>query len=120
MLSPPPALGTNEAGTQPCYMLVELEFSCSPKAMKLGPCMVLKAKNSMSSLLESQKENSLNELSVEEKMGAIARLTEPHIVIEINDLILLILMLGGIGGRRRGRWRMMAGWYHRLDGHESE
>ena len=29
------------------------------------------------------------------------------------------LMLGGIGGRRRGRQRM-AGWHHRLDGHESE
>ena len=90
MLSPPPALGTNEAGTQPRYMLVELEFSCSPKAMTLGPCMVLKAKKSMSLLLESQKENSLNELSVEEKREAIARLTKPHIVIEINDLVLLI------------------------------
>ena len=90
MLSPPPALGTSEAGTQPCYMLVELEFSCSPKAMKLGPYMVLKAKKSMSSLLESQKENSLNELSVEERREAIARLTKPHIVIDINDLVLLI------------------------------
>ena len=28
------------------------------------------------------------------------------------------LMLGGIGGRRRGR--QMAGWHHRLDGHEFE
>ena len=29
------------------------------------------------------------------------------------------LMLGGIGGRRRrGRQRMMAGWHHRLNGHE--
>ena len=32
------------------------------------------------------------------------------------------LMLGGIGGRRRrGQQRNeMAGWHHRLDGHESE
>ena len=31
------------------------------------------------------------------------------------------LMLGGIGGRkRRGRQDEMAGWHHRLDGHESE
>ena len=29
------------------------------------------------------------------------------------------LMLGGIGGRRRrGRRDEMAGWHHRLDGHE--
>ena len=29
------------------------------------------------------------------------------------------LMLGGIGGRRRrGRQDEMAGWHHRLDGHE--
>ena len=28
------------------------------------------------------------------------------------------LMLGGIGGRRRGQ--QMAGWHHRLDGHEFE
>ena len=29
------------------------------------------------------------------------------------------LMLGGIEGRRRrGRQDEMAGWYHRLDGHE--
>ena len=31
------------------------------------------------------------------------------------------LMLGGIGGRRRGRQEdEMAGWHHWLDGHESE
>ena len=31
------------------------------------------------------------------------------------------LMLGGIGGRRkRGRQDEMAGWHHRLNGHESE
>ena len=31
------------------------------------------------------------------------------------------LMLGGIGGRRRRGWQdEMAGWHHRLDGHESE
>ena len=31
------------------------------------------------------------------------------------------LMLRGIGGRRRrGRQGEMAGWHHRLDGHESE
>ena len=30
------------------------------------------------------------------------------------------LMLGGIGGRRRGRQDEMAGWHHRLDGSESE
>ena len=31
------------------------------------------------------------------------------------------LILGGIGGRRRrGRRGEMAGWHHRLDGHESE
>ena len=31
------------------------------------------------------------------------------------------LMLGGIGGRRRrGREDEMAGWHHRLDGHEFE
>ena len=31
------------------------------------------------------------------------------------------LMLGGIGGRRRrGRQDEMAGWHHRLDGHEFE
>ena len=31
------------------------------------------------------------------------------------------LMLGGIGGRRRGgRQNEMAGWHHRLDGHEFE
>ena len=34
--------------------------------------------------------NSLNELSVEERREAIARLTKPHIVIEIDDLVLLI------------------------------
>ena len=30
------------------------------------------------------------------------------------------LMLGGIGGRRRAQQDKMAGWHHRLDGHESE
>ena len=30
------------------------------------------------------------------------------------------LMLGGIGGRRRGRQDEMAGWHHGLDGHEFE
>ena len=31
------------------------------------------------------------------------------------------LMLGGVGGRRRrGRQDEMAGWHHRLDGHEFE
>ena len=29
-------------------------------------------------------------------------------------------MLGGIGGRRRGRQDEMAGWHHRLDGCEFE
>ena len=29
-------------------------------------------------------------------------------------------MLGGIGGRRRGRQDEMAGWHHRLDGREFE
>ena len=37
------------------------------------------------------------------------------------DLLEKTLMLGGIGGRRRrGQQRMMAGWHHRLDGHEFE
>ena len=35
------------------------------------------------------------------------------------DLLEKTLMLGGIGGRRR-REDEMAGWCHRLDGHESE
>ena len=30
------------------------------------------------------------------------------------------LMLGRIGGRRRGRQDEMVGWHHRLDGHEFE
>ena len=31
------------------------------------------------------------------------------------------LMLGGTGGRRRrGQEKEVAGWHHRLDGHESE
>ena len=30
------------------------------------------------------------------------------------------LMLGGIGGRRRGRQDEMVGWHHRLNGHRSE
>ena len=30
------------------------------------------------------------------------------------------LMLGGTGGRRRRAEDEMAGWHHRLDGHESE
>ena len=30
------------------------------------------------------------------------------------------VMLGKTEGRRRGRQRMMAGWHHRLDGHEFE
>ena len=30
------------------------------------------------------------------------------------------LMLGGIEGRSRGRQDEMAGWHHRLDGHEFE
>ena len=30
------------------------------------------------------------------------------------------LLLGGIGGRRRGRQDEMAGWHHQLDGHEFE
>ena len=30
------------------------------------------------------------------------------------------LMLGGIGGRRRGTEDEMAGWHHQLDGHEFE
>ena len=37
------------------------------------------------------------------------------------DSLEKILMLGGIGGRRRrGRQRMMAGWHHWLDGRECE
>ena len=59
MLSPPPALGTNEAGTQPCLMLVELEFSCSLKAVKLWPCMVLKAKKSCLHSLKVRKKTLL-------------------------------------------------------------
>ena len=35
------------------------------------------------------------------------------------DSLKKTLMLGGIGGRRtRGRQDEMAGWHHRLDGHE--
>ena len=30
------------------------------------------------------------------------------------------LLLGGIGGRRRGRQDEMAGWHHQLYGHEFE
>ena len=30
------------------------------------------------------------------------------------------LMLGGIGGRRRGRQDEMVGWHHRLNGHRFE
>ena len=30
------------------------------------------------------------------------------------------LMLGGIGGKRRGRQNEMAGWHHRLNGREFE
>jgi len=45
-----------------------------------------------------------------------------HLMQKVDSLE-KILMLGGIGGkRRRGRQRMrwLAGWHHWLDGHESE
>ena len=42
-------------------------------------------------------------------------------LMRIVDSLEKILMLGGIGGRRRrGREDEMAGWHHRLDGHEFE
>ena len=37
-----------------------------------------------------------------------------------GDSLEKTLLLGGIGGRRRGRQDEMAGWHHRLDGHEFE
>ena len=36
------------------------------------------------------------------------------------DTLEKTLMLGGIGGRRRGRQDEMVGWHHRLNGHRSE
>ena len=43
-----------------------------------------------------------------------------HIMRRVDSLA-KTLMLGGIGGRRRrGRQDEMAGWHHRLDGHEFE
>ena len=43
-----------------------------------------------------------------------------HIMQRVDSLE-KTLMLGGIGGRRRrGRQDEMAGWHHRLDGHEFE
>ena len=43
-----------------------------------------------------------------------------HLMQRVDSLE-KILMLGGIGGRRRRGWQdEMAGWHHRLDGHEFE
>ena len=42
-------------------------------------------------------------------------------LMERVDSLEKTLMLGGIGGRRRrGQQDEMAGWHHRLDGHEFE
>ena len=38
-------------------------------------------------------------------------------VMQRTDSLEKTLMLGGTGGRRRGQQRM-AGWHHRLEGHE--
>ena len=40
-----------------------------------------------------------------------------HLMRSIDSLE-MTLMLGGIGGRRRRGQDEMAGWHHRLDGHE--
>ena len=40
-----------------------------------------------------------------------------HLIRRVDSLE-KTLMLGGIGGRRRGRQDEMAGWHHGLDGHE--
>ena len=42
-----------------------------------------------------------------------------HLMRRVNSLE-KTLMLGGIGGRRRGRQDEMAGWDHRLNGREFE
>ena len=41
-----------------------------------------------------------------------------HLIRRVDSLE-KTLMLGGIGGQRR-RGLQMAGWHHRLDGHEFE
>ena len=58
--------------------------------------------------------------SLEELMLKLKLQYFGHLVRRIDSLE-KTLMLGGIGGRwRRGQQDEMAGWHHRLDGHEFE
>ena len=55
--------------------------------------------------------------------GLMLKLKLPYFghLIRRADSLEKTLMLGGIGGRRRrGQQDEMAGWHHRLDGHEFE
>ena len=70
------------------------------------------------------KQSILKEISLEYSLeGLMLKLKLQyfgHLMLK-GDSLEKTLMLGKIeGGRRRGRLDEMAGWHHRLDGHEFE
>ena len=78
--------------------------------------MVLeKTLESLLDFLEISPEYSLEGLMLKLKLQYFG-----HLMRRVDSLE-KTLMLGGTGGRRRrGQQDEMAGWHHRLDGHESE
>ena len=58
-------------------------------------------------------------ISLEEMMLKLKLQYFGHLMQRVDSLE-KTLMLGGTGGRRRRAEDEMAGWHHRLDGHESE
>ena len=72
-------------------------------------------RSNLSILKEISPGYSLKELMLRLKLQYFG-----HLMQRVHSLE-KTLMLGGIGGRRRrGRQDEMAGWHHRLDGHEFE
>ena len=70
-------------------------------------------RSNQSILKETSPEHSLEGLMLKLKLHNFG-----HQMSRVDSLE-KTLMLGGIGGRRRrGQQDEMAGWYHRLDGHE--
>ena len=63
----------------------------------------------------------LKEISLEYSLeGLILRLQYFGHLMRRAESFEKTLMLGKIGGRRRGRQDEMVGWHHRLNGHEFE
>ena len=72
-------------------------------------------RSNQSILKEINPENSLERLMLKLKFQYL-----DHLMQRVDSLE-KTLMLGGIEGRRKGTTEdEMAGWHHRLDGHESE